>query len=99
MSVSWCNSQVPHRKQNLSQQVRQCNGETVIKGLPPEVWAGLKEWTKDFEAPRVWHQQEAINSPRAEGEEKLVLEPGESWSSLRGAIGVERHSYQQRRSY
>lgn len=54
---------------------------------------------KDFEAPRVWHQQEAINSPRAEGEEKVVLEPGESWSSLRGAIGVEHHSYQQRRSY
>lgn len=34
------------------------------------------------QAPRAWHQLEAMISPRVEGkeEEKVVLEPAESWS-------------------
>lgn len=39
MSGSWCNSQVPHRKQNVSQQVRllvqwgDCNKGTASRGV------------------------------------------------------------------
>ena len=54
---------------------------------------------KDIEALRVRHQQEAIISLRAKGEEKVALESGQIWSSLRGAIGVEHHSDQERHSY
>lgn len=54
---------------------------------------------KDFEALRIQHHQEAIISLRAKGEEKVALESGQIWSSLRGAIRVGHHSDQERHGY
>lgn len=53
---------------------------------------------KDIEALRIQHQQEAIISLTAKGEEKVALESGQIWSSLRGAIRVGHHSDQERHS-
>lgn len=53
---------------------------------------------KDAEALRIQHHQEAIISLN-KGEEKVALEPGQIWSSLRGAIRVGHHSDQERHSY
>lgn len=60
--------------------------------------AYLKKWTRDFETPRVWHQQEAEGTRRGMNKWYWSLVRAGSWKRghLRGAIGLELHSYLNR---